>query len=85
LFIELALILTMTKLITLTTIAILVITFFIANHVSSKEITVVYNSLKGLVVKEDVQRLNHKKSGDLTSIKAYRKSLQIKVKTSLPC
>jgi len=44
-----------------------------------------YNSLKGLLVKEDVQRLNHKKSWDLTSVKAYRKSLQIKVKTNRPC
>lgn len=28
---------------------------------------------------------NYKKSSDLTSIKAYRKSLQIKVKTTLKC
>ncbi len=75
----------MTKRITFTTIALIAVTLFVANNIPTKETIVAYNSLKGLVVKEDVQRLNHKKSGDLTSIKAYRKSLQIKVKTTRPC
>ncbi|MGR7812495.1 hypothetical protein [Lacinutrix undariae] len=35
--------------------------------------------------KTDVLNLNHKKSTDLISIKAYRKSLQIKVKSVKMC
>ena len=33
--------------------------------------------------KAKVLRLNHKKSNEIISIKAYRKSLQIKVKTTI--
>ncbi|APY08692.1 hypothetical protein BWZ20_10425 [Winogradskyella sp. J14-2] len=36
-------------------------------------------------VKAKVLRLNHKKSNEIISIKAYRKSLQIKVKTVKLC
>lgn len=35
--------------------------------------------------KAKVLRLNHKKSNEIISIKAYRKSLQIKVKTKKLC
>jgi len=35
--------------------------------------------------KSELMNLNHKKSNDIISIKAYRKSLQIKVKTIKLC
>jgi len=36
-------------------------------------------------IRAKVIRLNHKKSNDIISIKAYRKSLHIKVKTVILC
>ncbi|WP_299127435.1 hypothetical protein [uncultured Winogradskyella sp.] len=36
-------------------------------------------------IKAKVLKLNHKKSNEIISIKAYRKSLQIKVKTKKLC
>ncbi|MBT8375322.1 MAG: hypothetical protein KJO22_00485 [Bacteroidia bacterium] len=38
-----------------------------------------------LKIKAEVINLNHKKSNDIISIKAYRKSLQVKVKTVKLC
>lgn len=38
-----------------------------------------------LELKREVLKLNHKKSNELISIKAFRKSLQIKTKTIKTC
>ena len=37
------------------------------------------------VIKNQLMKLNHKKSNEIISIKAYRKSLQIKTKTVKLC
>ena len=43
------------------------------------------NSTEYAKYKAKVLRINHKKSNEIISIKAYRKSLQIKVKTKKLC
>lgn len=47
--------------------------------------TVIKNTAASIKIKAEVINLNHKKSNDIISIKAYRKSLQVKVKTVKLC
>lgn len=49
-----------------------------------KEVTTKSSTLNAKI-KTQLIRLNHKKSNEIISIKAYRKSLQIKVKTIKLC
>ncbi len=49
----------------------------------TKEVKV--NDVLAFDAKAQVINLNHEKSNDLISVKAYRKSLQIKVKTIKNC
>jgi len=61
-----------------------------ANGIDLIETIKVYKSraakkLSSAKIKTQVLKINHKKSNEIISIKAYRKSLQIKVKTVKLC
>ncbi len=50
-----------------------------------KEATASESSTLNAKIKHQLIKLNHKKSNEIISIKAYKKSLQIKVKTIKLC